>query len=67
MKSFRAFTLMDLLLAVAIAVILTALLILVNRWTRESTPFREHITGTHGIDCSVNAANRRFCKELGVE
>lgn len=67
MKSRRALTLMELLIAVAVAVVLTAVMFLLNRWTRESTPYREHITGFHGIDCNANATNRRFCKELGVE
>ena len=66
MKSRTALTLMDLVIAVALAVILTAVMYLFSRWNRETTPFREHITGFHGIDCAANAASRRLCQELGV-
>lgn len=67
MKARRALTLLDLLIALLVSVVLTALLYFVSRWNRETTPYREHITGFHGIDCSANATNRKFCKELGVD
>ena len=67
MTSHRALTLMELLIAVVVAVVLTSAMFVIGRWSRESTPYSEHIGGFHGIDCSANAATRRFCRELGVE
>lgn len=66
MKTRHALTLMDLIIAVVLAVVLTAVVFLIGRWNRDRTPFREHITGFHGIDCTANAATRRRCRDLGV-
>ena len=66
MKSERALTFPDLAIALLVSIVLTALLFLVGRWTKETTPFKEHITGFHGIDCSANASSRKYCKELGL-
>lgn len=66
MRKNKGLTLFELTIAVVCAIVITLTLIVFNRLNTKNTKFSDHITNSHGIDCSVNAATRKQCAEFGI-
>lgn len=66
MKRHTGLSLFELAIAVVCAIVITLTLIVFNRINMKKTKFSDHITNSHGIDCSVNAATRKQCAEFGI-
>lgn len=66
MKNFKGLSLFELLIATIIAVLITLMLVMFNRLTAKNPAFLDHITQSHGIDCSANATAKKQCREFGI-
>jgi len=66
MKNFKGLTLFELLIATLIAVFVTLALVMFNRLTSKNPAFSDHITTSHGINCSANATAKKQCREFGI-
>lgn len=66
MKNIKGLSLFELLIATLIAVFVTLALVMFNRLTAKKSAFIDHITTSHGIDCSANATAKKQCEEFGI-
>lgn len=66
MKKIKGLSLFELLIAVVISVVITLGLMFFKHLTQKNPKLIDHITQSHGIDCSANATARKQCQQFGI-